>query len=129
MGTSALTIVIDGDKEEEILCMYRQSDGYEDGHGIELAKFLSGTEIVNGINSYSDDIANGAGCLAAFIVGHFKNRAGGIYLFPTGTRKDWMEFEYIVTASVGKSINFKCGEFDGKPEDYEAYVEKMHEDE
>ncbi|WP_196300473.1 hypothetical protein, partial [Streptococcus pneumoniae] len=74
------------DDEQQIVCMYRQFDGYPSGHGKELAEFLTGIKMVNGISRDDEKqrIANGAGCLAAQIVEHFKreNGAGGIYLMP-----------------------------------------------
>jgi len=49
MGTRALTFVYDGDKP--IVNLYRQYDGYPTGHGAELAQFLDGFKIVNGIGA------------------------------------------------------------------------------
>jgi hypothetical protein len=74
MGTRCLTNFRSGDK---ILCtLYRQMDGYPDGHGQELADFLSGFKVVNGINSNDErecpKLANGLGCLAAQVITHFK---------------------------------------------------------
>ena len=36
--------------KQNILCMYRQYDGYLSGHGAELAEFLQGFNVVNGYN-------------------------------------------------------------------------------
>jgi hypothetical protein len=50
-------------------------DGYPDGHGQELADFLDGFKIVNGISTEDRDfpkVANGMGCLAAQVIAHFK---------------------------------------------------------
>ena len=64
MGTRSLTYVEESwetsvadednnnkvyETKQNILCMYRQHDGYLDGHGLELAKYLQGFNIVNGI--------------------------------------------------------------------------------
>lgn len=74
MGTRSLTHF---EHNGEILCtVYRQMDGYPEGHGKDLAEFLSGYKIVNGINMEDDRVcpklANGMGCLAAQVIAHFK---------------------------------------------------------
>ena len=48
MGTRSLTYVFDGD--QPILCLYRQYDGYVAGHGREVAEFLRGNQVVNGLS-------------------------------------------------------------------------------
>ena len=92
MGTRSLTRIIprqkglnyaDGHKypEKAVVNMYRQYDGYPDGHGIDLAEFLKDIKIVNGIQYPSNElIANGSGCLAAQMIKHFKDGVGNIYL-------------------------------------------------
>lgn len=102
MGTRSLTVIVDKswDKEEEIAVMYRQCDGYPTGHGQELKEFLSGMKIVNGINStlHGTKFANGVPCLAAQLIAHFKkDREGGFYLHPAGTRGCGSEYIYIVS--------------------------------
>jgi len=47
MGTRSLTYVYEG--ETPIMCMYRQFDGYLEGHGQELANFLNELTVGNGI--------------------------------------------------------------------------------
>jgi hypothetical protein len=98
MGTRSLTIFRD-EKGKDIVVMYRQMDGYpKGGHGQELAEFLKDFTMVNGI-SYNETrkIANGMGCLAAQVIAHFKDGAGGIYLYPAGTNDVCEEYVYIVT--------------------------------
>jgi hypothetical protein len=80
MGTRSNTIFIDG--QNRILNMYRQFDGYPQGHGLELALCLAGFTIVNGYGEANQTTANGMGCLAAFVVSRFKTNTGGIYLAP-----------------------------------------------
>lgn len=82
MGTRSITIVKENNKK--LVVMYRQLDGYPSGHGQDLADFLRGLEIVNGIPLAGSDapIANGMGCLSAMLVLHFKDGPGGIYLRP-----------------------------------------------
>jgi hypothetical protein len=74
MGTRSLTRIniANGDR---IINLYRQFDGYPSGHGKELFEFLNGFEIVNGYSgNEGPKAANGAGCLAAQLVTHFKSR-------------------------------------------------------
>ncbi len=88
MGTRSLTTFIETytdretgkKKKNEIVTMYRQYDGYPSGHGMELAEFLAGGELVNGIGLNDKVVFNGMGCLSAQVVAHFKDGAGGIYL-------------------------------------------------
>lgn len=96
MGTRSLTYIYDG--RSRVLCMYRQYDGYPTGHGAELADFLMPFKIVNGLGAQDNQkIANGMGCLAAQLVGHFKICAGNIYLMPTSKKLDaWQEYEYHI---------------------------------
>ena len=105
MGTRCLTVMNDSDGNE-IAVLYRQFDGYPEGHGADLKDFLSPFAIVNGIHSgETRKIANGAGCLAAQIVVHFKGEeAGNIYLYPAGTRDCGEEYVYTLQPN-GENIN------------------------
>jgi hypothetical protein len=97
MGTRCLTRVFDTNGKE-LICLYRQHDGYLSGHGAELAEFLSGLELVNGIRFTSSDKVqvNGAGCLAAQLVAHFKEGPGSFYLYPPGSTGVCEEYVYDV---------------------------------
>lgn len=92
MGTRCLTVVND-DNGKEIICLYRQYDGYPDGHGRELKAYLAPFSISNGIRS---GCFNGMECLAASLVAHFKTAPGGFYLYPAGTRDVGEEYIYTV---------------------------------
>jgi hypothetical protein len=95
MGTRSLTFVYD--HEEPVICLYRQYDGYPEGHGAELAAFLEGFEIVNGFGQKREKLANGMGCLAAQLVAHFKDGVGQFYLHaPVVGRDDGQDYEYHV---------------------------------
>ena len=109
MGTRALTVVISKDTYENKthtsinMNMYRQMDGYPDGHGLELATLLKNIKIVDGliVGDSIEKTANGAGCLAAQIVANFKVEAGGFYLDRRDKLEDVKEFGvdyvYIIT--------------------------------
>ena len=97
MGTRSLTYVYDG--ETPIMCMYRQFDGYPEGHGQELADFLNQLTVGNGIPEYGNlfTFANGMGDLAAQMLVFFKKTPGGFYIHPIDFNQDcWQEYEYHV---------------------------------
>jgi hypothetical protein len=100
MGTRSLTFVYDGDKP--ILNLYRQYDGYPTGHGAELAQFLEGFTIVNGIGRETNRVANGMGCLAAQVVAHFKDGVGGVYIHSVDSKECGQDYEYHVYQKDGE---------------------------
>ena len=116
MGTRSLTKVIETWKDESgkkqrkpITCMYRQYDGYLEGHGQELAEWLSGYTLVNGIPAdKSEPMFNGLDCLAAQMYVHFKSsgckddgtptsKTGGIYCVYPDTEDCWEEYLYEIS--------------------------------
>lgn len=98
MGTRCLTFVTN-DEGFPIICMYRQMDGYPEGHGVDLAKLLAPIKMVDGL---------GAGCLAAQIVAHFKDGPGGIYLHRPNKHMDtWQEYEYWVDVIADSAIQVR----------------------
>lgn len=118
MGTRSLTVV--KDEHEEIVVMYQQYDGYPSGHGADLKEFLKDFTIVNGFGMNDPrPLANGASCLAAQIVAHFKVDVGGIYLHPAGTRDCGEEWTYIITATAGQPLHLLV--LDGYSEKTEYY--------
>jgi len=94
MGTRALTFVYQG--ETPIINMYRQYDGYPTGHGKELADFLAGGKLVNGLTSRTEPVFNGMGCLAAQMVAHFKETPGGFYIHSVTETECGQDYEYHV---------------------------------
>jgi hypothetical protein len=101
MATRCLTVVKDFD-DKEICVLYRQSDGYPEGHGKELEEFCARGIVVNGYQSKDQTDFNGVGCFAAQMVAHFKTGIGGFYLEPVGTRGLDEEFIYTVRCIKGK---------------------------
>ncbi len=98
MGTRSTTFVYDSNGKTPVVCMYRQFDGYVDGHGRELAKFLSGKKVVNGLRGDDKNVFNGPGCLAAFMVAFFKDEPGGIYLQSTDSEPE--EYSYHIYCPI-----------------------------
>jgi hypothetical protein len=158
MGTRSLTRVIETYKDNKtqkqvkikLINMYRQYDGYPSGMGMDLVEFLDGSKVVNGMGMdevKSKRVFNGAGCLAAQLVAHFKDGAGGIYIEPITAKDCGQEYEYeIVVDSDTKETILKCIEvgymaknrkgediyvnkkrvlFEGKANEFEAFVEGL----
>lgn len=160
MGTRSLTRVIEKWKNREtnkthktkLVCMYRQFDGYPSGHGADLVEFLTGSKVVNGLSMddvKSTKVFNGAGCLAAQLVAHFKQGAGGIYLYNPNAKDCGQEYEYELEVDWDThELIFRCFEigymkknrkgedvyvnkkrllFEGKAEDFLEAVKKQEE--
>ena len=90
MGTRSTTTVLSNG--QPLVNMYRQMDGYPSGHGTDLYDFLKDIKMVNGIGGDTENIANGAGCLAAQLVERFKRGPGDIYLVPLGQEEEYNYF-------------------------------------
>ena len=103
MGTRSLTTFNDEYDNEEIVVLYRQYDGYPQGHGRELFEFLNEMVVVNGIGMNNPPkIANGMDCLAAQVISHFKgSEVGGIYLHKSGTRDIGEQYVYTIYINEG----------------------------
>jgi len=139
MGTRSLTKVIEtyqDDKGKEIrtpiICMYKQYDGYLEGYGQELAEFLSPFYIVNGMSLKEErQIANGIGCLSAQLVSHFKNEAGGIYLYPPDSEDCGEEYTYLIEENKNSQITIKILDYDkenifeGTPEELLTHINDL----
>lgn len=98
MGTRSITLVRTSEGVN-LLNMYRQFDGYLDGHGRDLFELLDGMKIVNGMTGRNTKQANGAGCLAAQIVSNFKKEAGGIYIYPIDSGDCGQDYTYCITVT------------------------------
>lgn len=83
MGTRSLTYTYDTEGEK-IMCLYRQFDGYPEGHGSDLAEILNNTG------------SNGMECLSASIVAKLKTGAYNFYLYPVTVGDCGQEYEYHV---------------------------------
>ncbi len=123
MGTRCLTIISDG---ADILCnIYRQFDGYPEGHGVDLAEMLKDNKLVNGLGG-DNNVFNGMGCLAAAVISKLKDGPGNIYLYPIRARDVGEEFIYEIFTTNG-AITMKVRDvwdkkliFTGKPADFYA---------
>ena len=154
MGTRSLTRIFSTYQDEkknkqvkiQLVNMYRQYDGYPEGHGSELAEFLNSGKVVNGIGANEQQrVFNGAGCLAAQMIAHFKDGAGGFYIEPITAKNCGQEYEYEIIVNydthevtlkcievgyIDSKGNYKSGKktlFEGKPSDFEQFLEKRAE--
>lgn len=123
MGTRSLTTIMEEDKK--LTTIYRQFDGYPDGHGLELAEFLDNGRIVNGIPvGGTERLFNGMGCLAAQLIAQLKDGVGNIYVYPADASDCWEEYHYYISNNNG-TPHIKCYElynnqliFEGSPKEF-----------
>jgi len=98
MGTRSITHVYEQDTDtkpaQPIVSIYQQYDGYPEGVGATLCKFMEGLKIVNGMSGDPVRVANGAGCFAAQLIAHLKKAPGGVYIYPPGASDE--EFVYRI---------------------------------
>ncbi len=117
MGTRSLTRVIPRQEgiaynkghehaEESWVTMYRHYDGDPAWHGLELANYLKDFKIINGLGSGVElgVHANGVGCLAAQLVGHFKDSVGDIYLRPHVGGSGDEDYIYTIFPKEGEPV-------------------------
>lgn len=157
MGTRSLTHVItewtdkttQNTKKKTLVTLYRQMDGYPSGMGYDLVEFLEGSKIVNGISLTDKDkkpkrTFNGAGCLAAQLIAHFKTGVGGFYIEPINAKNCGEEYVYELIVNEEKAnVRLRCFEigymrgdkyinkrrllFDGKPEDFHSKLNLVNQ--
>ena len=97
MGTRSLTTFKEDHTNEEIVVLYRQYDGYPEGHGIDLFRFLNKMNVVNGMKPQEKrKTSNGMSCLAAQMIAYFKDEPGGFYLYRADTRDIGEEYVYTI---------------------------------
>ena len=116
MGTPALTIVKDDEGKKDLVTIYRQCDGYLDGHGKDLKEFLLKRVLTDGYTpgGRGEIIeSNGMGCLAAQLISDLKTKGGTrgsdtpgrIYVHPNGSKAQPWEYFYVISAIPQKWKN------------------------
>jgi len=130
MGTRSL-IYFKETSGEAVACIYQQFDGYPSCVGLELAKFLTGITIINGISGGQDVLgkfgkfANGMGCLAAQFIATQKNRVGGLYMISTEEPQDaGQDYEYHVYPDKVVVRDYDSQIFSGDHEQFLAFCKK-----
>jgi len=117
MGTRSLTaFIIKGREEIEFATMYRQFDGYPEGHGVELAELIIGEE---------ERLYNGIGCLAAQVIAYFKPIKSGVYLEPPGARGVGEMYLYKVYTNDKGKLMMLCYDVDKKKTIFVGTPEKF----
>lgn len=92
--------------QKPLVNIYQQYDGYINGVGYDLARWLLSKKICNGFNSETDkSYANGVGCLAAQFVRDFKNEIGGLYVTPMEDTENY-NYKVIVDESKVGDLNY-----------------------
>ena len=111
MGTRSITYIEDSDGQR-ITAIYRQFDGYLEGHGAELSAILSDGIATNGISQRETRSFNGADDLAAHVITDLKrdgddpakNQAGNIYVMRPSARDVGEEYVYTIRFDVAGII-------------------------
>jgi hypothetical protein len=141
MGTRSLTRFITQHDDEKITIttIYRQYDGYPQGHGKELADFLMSGEMCNGFGVSEKRLFNGLGCLAAQFIADFKQGVGNVYIHHPDSKDCGEEYIYDVIYKYPKGIGGKPNEdslimscydvykkqtiFEGNPKDFHTILQ------
>ena len=137
MGTrSTMKFIRKGNnKLTPLVSIYRQYDGYVDGVGHELAKWLLDKNIVNGFGISADitKLANGFGCLIAQYIRDFKTEPGYLYITDMDNKEEY-NYEVIFDDdkyfrgihNVDDLITIKVDSypnFEGKPSELLSFKE------
>lgn len=108
MGTRSMTIFMEDNQE---LCrLYRQFDGYPEGHGLDLAVACNKV-IVNGysLEQAQGGFANGVGNLAVQVIAELANGIQEFHLEPPiGDINEWCEYIYFVRGKYNEKPSIEC---------------------
>lgn len=151
MGTRSLTFIVDKswdkDNEKPLIAIYKHWDGYPTGWGVELAEWLSTRKVINGIGmnqTAENGHANGAGCLAAQLIAHFKAECGIGDISISHPREvpglehdSWEEFYYTIYVDAendfGEQFLIQCHDhsnhlmYEGTPEKFMEVIASTEE--
>jgi hypothetical protein len=110
MGTRSTTLFTETceRKSKNLLAIYRQMDGYPEGHGKDLANILNSFTFVNGL-PFGDPrkLANGPGCAVAQILSELKDGPGGIYVIPCDKKLYDNDYHYHINFKVEDTMQRK----------------------
>lgn len=107
MGTRSTIRFIEKyeNRETQLVNIYQQFDGYIEGVGYELAKWLINKTIVNGfVGNDEKNNANGIGCLAAQFIKDFKKYIGGLYIVGSTNAQEY-NYDVIIDARQIGRVN------------------------
>lgn len=132
MGTRSLTYLYDEGADKPFTCIYRQFDGYPEGHGLEIAEFMNSKTMVNGYTNASTQI-NGIHCLATQLVVLLKEgrtEAGGVYIYHPDSDDCWQDYEYHIWPDKVRVKNYSRDIiFEGDWKEFLAFCENPQKDE
>ena len=104
------------DEIQPLVSIYQQYDGYLEGVGKGLCKWLKNKIIVNGFSIYDRrNIANGIGCLIAQYIKDNKDDVGNLYIYPIGEYCEECDYNYSVI--IDESWTISLYETERKAED------------
>ena len=115
MGTRSIVNIYE---KADLLCtIYRQHDGYPTGMGKDILLALTGRQITNGYHGDGSGQFNGAGCLAAFLIGKLKDgNIGNVYMLKPGSTNQGEEFRYTIRVpGADKPIMLEIEDGEGYP--------------
>lgn len=115
MATSATIQFLDEHTNTPVVSIYHHYDGYIEGIGHDLAKFLNSKKLLKGFGldtKMDNGYANGMGCLIAQYIKENKTGIGGLYIL----NHQQEEYNYIVSLVNGK-FQIEVGEFKGSPDE------------
>jgi hypothetical protein len=150
MGTRSSYMVIDmvsykdidgkpATKERKVANIYVHYDGYPEGHPSEVAKFLAGGKLVNGIPLGEDvhyfngagDVASQVNCFLRTMDGNDFKKAGGVYINPIEDHGfSWENYTYeIVCDTQNGQITFRCPQidFNADPANFGKFIKNRKE--
>lgn len=102
MGTRSLTAFISEWDDSEICTIYRHWDGYPDGYGKELAEWLQGGILVNGLRGNEPKPTfNGMNRMAAYVVHKLYEAEHDPGLLKPGARDCGEDYVYVIRPASG----------------------------
>lgn len=135
MGTSASVKFKHEGNYPVLVNIYFNYDGYVEGVGYDLARYLLSKRIVNGMTCFDNknEIANGFGCLIAQYIRDMKKEPGYVYIFPQSVSTDYV---YLVEYDENNQITITITHlgkllFRGDPEtllNFKEHEEEKEED-
>lgn len=133
MSTRCVTKFFDSFDDKQIACIFRHCDGYPEGHGRDLAKFLNSRVVVTGLDGFSIPgkvKANGMGRLAAQMVAALQRHE--LRIDPPRRQRWDEEYVYEVRHDSLKAIGVLGRRrvlYDGPWDGYEAWLKKYEREE
>ena len=134
MGTNAAVQVVNC-RGVKLVTFYVQYDGYPKSLGQMIFDYFKESKIINGFNSKihaTPRYFNGAGCLAAWLVGSMKgNQIGNVYVVPDAILGGY-DYFYRIQASDCQDILLTVHKglkllFDGELADFNPQAVKKGE--